>query len=83
MSLTPEATRLRSSSPPCFVLTHKERAAVYVLFGKNLRLLADLREEGRAVARSERRASPKPKTTVTGRLAAVGERHRRRKEANR
>ena len=79
MSLTSEATRLRSSSPLCFVLSHGERAAVYALFGKNLRLLAELREELRAVARDERRASPKPKATVTGRLAGVRERARRRK----
>jgi hypothetical protein len=79
MSLTSEATRLRSSSPLCFVLSHGERAAVYALFGKNLRLLAELREELRAVARGERRVSPKPKTTVKGRVAAVRERARRRK----
>jgi hypothetical protein len=78
MSLTEEATRLRSSSPLCFVLTHGERAAVYALFGKNLRLLAELREELRAVPRRERRSSPKPKATVTGRLAAARERARRR-----
>jgi len=79
MTLTEEATRLRSSSPLCFVLTHGERAAVYALFGKNLRLLAELREELQAVARGESRASPKPKATVTGRLAAARERARRRK----
>jgi hypothetical protein len=34
MSLTEESTRLRSSSPLGFLLTQKERAAVYLVFGK-------------------------------------------------
>ena len=83
MTLTEEATRLRSSSPLCFVLSHRERAPVYALFGKNLRLLPELREELRAVAGGKRRASAKPKAAVTGRLAAVREPFRRRRVTNR
>jgi len=48
MSLTEEATRLRSCSPLGFVLTHEERAAVYAAFGDKLKSIADYREEWRA-----------------------------------
>jgi hypothetical protein len=65
MSLTEEATRLRSSSPLGCTLTPKERTKVYALFGKKLRLLADLREDLGAAVRGEKRASTKPKTMAT------------------
>jgi hypothetical protein len=36
LSMTEEATRLRSSSPLGFLLTHSERAEVFAIFGKTL-----------------------------------------------
>jgi hypothetical protein len=78
MSLTEEATRLRSSSPLAgSVLTPKERVAVYTAFGKELKSLEVLGEVMRAVERGQEAALPKSKTPKKDRVAVSLQTRRR------
>jgi len=80
MSLTEEATRLRSSSPLPFVLTPIEREAL-LAFGRTLRFPEDLLRIYRPWNPDERRASPTSRAALIDRVEAALESRRRAQSA--